>query len=115
MANGQTILVLGATGIVGEPVARRLRQDGFAVRLLTRDVAWARAKFGPEVECLAGEVGDRISLERALDGCAGVHVSLNGGSQRAAMERVELRQQRQGQSDRGAAGHGRQPEGVDNG
>ena len=81
----------GATRTVGEPVARRLLQDGFAVRLLTRDVARARAKFGPEVECLAGEVGDRISLERALDGCAGVHVSLNGGSQRAAMERVELR------------------------
>jgi uncharacterized protein YbjT (DUF2867 family) len=91
MANGQTILIVGATGTVGDPVARRLLRDGFAVRLLTRDVARARNRFGPEFECLAGEVGDRASLGRALDGCAGAHVSLNGGSDRAALERVELR------------------------
>jgi NmrA-like family len=33
----QTILVVGATGTVGAPVAQRLLEDGFAVRLLVRE------------------------------------------------------------------------------
>ena len=33
----QTILVIGATGTVGAPVARQLREDGYHVRLLVRD------------------------------------------------------------------------------
>jgi uncharacterized protein YbjT (DUF2867 family) len=90
MGGSQTILVLGATGSVGEPVARRLLADGFAVRLFTRDVERARARFGPEYEYEAGDVGDRAALERALEGCYGVHVSLSGGSDPATIVRVEL-------------------------
>lgn len=36
------ILILGGTGLLGEPVARRLQADGFAVRLLARDPDKAR-------------------------------------------------------------------------
>jgi uncharacterized protein YbjT (DUF2867 family) len=32
------ILVLGATGMMGEPVARHLQEAGFLVRILARDV-----------------------------------------------------------------------------
>ena len=34
----ETILVVGATGLLGEPVARQLHQDGFKVRVLARDL-----------------------------------------------------------------------------
>ena len=32
----RTVLVVGGTGLLGAPVARQLRGDGYRVRLLTR-------------------------------------------------------------------------------
>jgi uncharacterized protein YbjT (DUF2867 family) len=90
MGGSQTILVVGATGSVGEPVARRLLEEGFAVRLLARDLDRVRSRFGPDYQYRAREVGDRAALDQALQGCQGVHVSPSGGSDRATIERVEL-------------------------
>jgi nucleoside-diphosphate-sugar epimerase len=41
----EKILVLGGTGMLGQPVARRLKEDGYQVRLLVRDVEKARKLF----------------------------------------------------------------------
>ena len=89
--DGGTILVVGGTGMLGEGVVRRLGADGFAVRLLARDVNRARARLGPGIEVAAGDVADAASVERALDGCLGVHVSLSSGPDPAAAERVQHR------------------------
>lgn len=70
------ILVVGATGLVGRPVARQLADDGFDVRVLVRDIERARSLLGAGVDCAAGAVDDEDSLQRALRGCHGVHVSL---------------------------------------
>ncbi len=78
--NTQTILVVGGTGMLGEQVARQLLRDGFEVRLLARDVERARTLLGPDFEYFAGDVDDCGAIERALKGCAGVHISLRGGS-----------------------------------
>ena len=76
----QTILVVGGTGMLGERVAWQLLRDGFEVRLLARKVDRARTLLGPGFEYFAGDVDDSGAIERALEGCAGVHVSLRGGS-----------------------------------
>ena len=89
--SSQTILVVGGTGIIGRPVARRLLQDGFGVRLLARDADRARASLGPDFEYFAGDVGDPAAVGRALDGCAGVHVSLSAGPDPEEVDRVEHR------------------------
>jgi uncharacterized protein YbjT (DUF2867 family) len=44
------ILVLGGTGMLGQPVARRLKEDGCQVRLLVRDVEKARKLFDESFE-----------------------------------------------------------------
>jgi uncharacterized protein YbjT (DUF2867 family) len=75
----KSILVVGGTGMLGEPVARRLRADGYQVRIFTRNVEKARAKFGAEYEEVAGDVEDQPSLLAALQGCQAVHVNLDGG------------------------------------
>ena len=89
-----TVLVTGGTGFVGSHVAARLRASGRAVRLLVRDPAKpARVPVLRDVtglDVVAGDVTDRDSVERALDGCTAVvhsaaHVSL---AERDA-ERVE--------------------------
>ncbi len=85
----QTILVIGATGTVGAPVARQLREDGHHVRLLVRDPTRAAAQLGSSFEYIQGSVEERETLKQALSGCTGVHISLQAGSHPADIERVE--------------------------
>ncbi len=70
-----TILVTGATGKQGGAVARHLLASGsFEVRALTRDAgkSAARELSGAGAEVVQGDLDDRASLDRALDGVAGV-------------------------------------------
>ena len=69
-----TILVAGATGQQGGAVLRRLHDDGFAVRALTRDPSSerSRALAAQGVAVVSGDLTDRASLERALEGVDGV-------------------------------------------
>jgi len=80
------VLVLGGTGLLGAPVVRRLRADGFTVRVLTRDPDEARRTFEAAIEIVKGDVGDRASLAPAFDGCWGVHVSVAGPLERESAE-----------------------------
>lgn len=85
----QTILVIGATGTVGGPVARQLLADGYQVRLLVRDVERARTQLGTGFDYIAGRVEESEAVQRALAGCSGVHLSLQAGSNPEDIERVE--------------------------
>jgi dihydroflavonol-4-reductase len=60
-------LVTGATGFTGGHLARRLAACGDRVRALVRDVARAEAAL-PGIEVIAGDLTDRASIRRALDG-----------------------------------------------
>lgn len=70
----QTILVTGATGIQGGAVARRLLDDGWRVRALTRNTgkAAARELAALGAELAVGDLSDRASLAAALAGVHGV-------------------------------------------
>jgi uncharacterized protein YbjT (DUF2867 family) len=86
----KSILVVGATGLLGEPVARRLNRDGYAVRLMVRAPALeaAKARFGGHFEIVTGDVGDAVSLEKALTGCFGVHINLAGEIEQTGVENI---------------------------
>jgi uncharacterized protein YbjT (DUF2867 family) len=85
----QRVLVVGGTGMLGAPVARRLADDGYAVRILSRSPDKAARLFGAGFEYMAGDVDDPASLERAMAGCTGVHINLKGGPKPADYERIE--------------------------
>ncbi len=76
--NQGIILVVGATGMIGAPVVRQLAADGYTVRVFVRDLAKAQQQFGASVEYSVGTVEDEASLRKALQGCTGVHISLQG-------------------------------------
>ncbi len=84
-----TILVVGATGMLGEPVARQLQKDGYFVRVLARDIERARSKLGDSFEFVRGDVLDIFSLERGIDGCYGVHISLRGDPKAEDFDKIE--------------------------
>jgi uncharacterized protein YbjT (DUF2867 family) len=88
---GGTVLVVGATGQLGGPVASQLLQDGFVVRLLVRDVDRARRLLGAGFDHVQGDVTDPAAVRRALQGCDAVHVSLMAGSNPARVDAVEHR------------------------
>ncbi len=75
---GRSVLVIGGTGMLGEPVARRLCQDGHEIRVMTRHPRRASTRLGAGCEVVEGDVDDTASLERAMEGCGGVHLSLDG-------------------------------------
>lgn len=68
------ILVTGATGHQGGATARALLGRGFRVRALTRnpDKPAAQALREQGAEVVKGDLDDRASVERALDGVYGV-------------------------------------------
>ncbi|MCU0757831.1 MAG: NAD(P)H-binding protein [Steroidobacteraceae bacterium] len=84
------ILVVGATGMLGAPVARRLLADGWRVRGLVRDPPRARALLGDAIEWVAGDVTQPATLDAAFDGCALLHLNLRGGNTVESYQRVEV-------------------------
>jgi dihydroflavonol-4-reductase len=62
-------LVTGATGKVGNAIARALAERGDSVRALVRDPARAAAVLPAGVEPVRGDVTDPGSLPAAVDGC----------------------------------------------
>lgn len=67
------ILVCGATGQQGSAVVRHCLERGFRVRALTRDISKPRAQElkGLGAEVVMGNMDDRLSIEKALEGCYG--------------------------------------------
>jgi uncharacterized protein YbjT (DUF2867 family) len=88
-ARHETVLVVGGTGMLGRPVVKRLQADGYRVRVLTREPERASDTLGEAIEYVLGDVDEAGSLERALEGCVGVHVSLKAGPHAGEPERVE--------------------------
>ena len=73
--DGRTVAVVGATGLQGRAVTRRLLAQGWGVRALTRnpsgDHAVALAALGAEV--MRADAANRPSLEQCFDGAHGVY------------------------------------------
>ncbi len=76
MSDSKTILVIGATGFLGQPVARELNDRGWTVRVMGRDEARLRQAFGDGFELAVGDAEDEGDLRRALAGCDAVHVTV---------------------------------------
>lgn len=68
----RTVLVAGATGMLGREVAALLRAEGYRVRTLSRDPARARVLAGLADEIVLGDATNPDSLVGALDGVAAV-------------------------------------------
>ena len=84
----ERILVVGGTGLIGAPVARRLLDQGRHVRLLVRDTMRASTQLGGEFEYVPGSVTDEAAVDRAVLGMDAVHISL-GVEDPAQLEPVE--------------------------
>lgn len=72
------VLVVGASGVLGQQVIPRLLAHGVAVRAMTRRPAAAEAWARPGVEVVAGDLVDTLSLQRACTGVDRVLAAAHG-------------------------------------
>ncbi len=70
------ILFIGATGMLGKPVAAQLIQSGFDVTLLARDTNKTQSLF-PKTKIERGDVFDKSSLINAMTGMDAVYSNLS--------------------------------------
>ncbi|MFB3894778.1 MAG: SDR family oxidoreductase [bacterium] len=63
------ILVTGATGFLGKKLVIELRNRNYPVRALVRDVNRAEAIANLGVELVKGDITDKTSVLKAMDGC----------------------------------------------
>ena len=69
-----TVLVLGATGFIGQALVSRLRRDGVRVRALVRRTSGAAALLAQQgVEVVKGDFTDAAVVDAALDGVESVY------------------------------------------
>jgi uncharacterized protein YbjT (DUF2867 family) len=71
------ILVIGATGMLGEPVAHSLQDAGFTVRVMSRRTRSARERFPGPFEVVEGDALKRTDVDQVLPGCDAVHISID--------------------------------------
>lgn len=72
----KNIAVIGATGLLGKPVTHQLIADGFNVTVITRNVKKAKTLF-PDAPVLYGDLADKASLIKALQGQEIVYLNLH--------------------------------------
>lgn len=69
----ETTLVTGATGLVGYNIVAALMRRGRPVRALVRSVERAKRVLPEQCELVEGDITDRASFKRALQGCSVVY------------------------------------------
>lgn len=72
----KNVAIIGATGLLGKPVARQLISDGFNVTIISRNVKKAKAIF-PAQRIVYADLEDKASLLQALQGQEIVYLNLH--------------------------------------
>lgn len=73
----RSIAVVGATGMLGTPVAKILKANGFSVTAVVRDMQKAQQKLGAGFYLSKGNLKDKNSLRTAFSDADFVYLSLS--------------------------------------
>jgi uncharacterized protein YbjT (DUF2867 family) len=85
------VLVTGATGYIGGRLVPRLIGAGHDVRVLVRQPERLRdAPWAASVDVVAGDLGDRAAVDRAMDGIEVVYYLVHSMGGRGDFESIEL-------------------------
>lgn len=80
------ILVLGASGMLAGPVIRKLDESGFELRLFSRTVN--PSMFINDYEILRGDLYNPADLNKAVQGCDAIHITLSNTDEFKATELI---------------------------
>lgn len=71
------IAIVGATGMLGQPVTKEFIRAGFEVSLLVRNTEKAGKLFGPGVRLVKGDLKNISSIRELIDGQDALYLSLS--------------------------------------
>jgi uncharacterized protein YbjT (DUF2867 family) len=80
------ILVIGASGLLARPVIRKLDEKGYELRLFSRTVN--PSMFVNEYEMVQGDLFNPADLEKAVQGCDAIHVTISTSDDVKATEAI---------------------------
>ena len=80
------ILVIGASGMLAKPVITHLDKAGFDLRLFSRSVN--ASMFYKDFDIVQGDVFSIMHLEKAIDGCDAIHISISNPDEGKAVEEI---------------------------
>lgn len=80
------ILIVGASGLLANPVIRRLDEAGHQLRLFSRSVK--PSMFKNDYEIVQGDLFNRDQLEKAVEGCDAIHISVSTDNEDKAVESI---------------------------
>ena len=83
---GDEVLVVGATGSVGQLVVAEALQAGYRVRALVRDRARAEESLPPRTVMVVGDLTEPASLPAAVEGVDGIVFTHGASGETAARE-----------------------------
>lgn len=84
------MLVIGGSGMLGQPVARQLAGDGFAVTVMSTNPDRARQALGDEFRVVYGDVTLPETLRAPLEGQGCVYINLNSKLDERRYHEVEI-------------------------
>jgi len=80
------VLIIGASGLLAKPVIGELNKSGFRLRLFSRSVN--PSMFDKSYEVVQGDVFKPDDLERAMNGCDAVHISISTSDEVSAVKAI---------------------------
>lgn len=82
-----SIAIIGATGMLGQPVAKAFLSAGYTVRVISRNAAKATQLFddlellsGKNLQVYEADIFNKLELRQALAGVESIHINLSGNS-----------------------------------
>jgi len=90
LLTNEKILIVGATGMLGQPVTRKLKEDGFDITILSSDSAKARTIFRDEFEIVDVDVTNFESLKRPLEGKDLLYINLSAKIDPLKYQKIEI-------------------------
>lgn len=84
------MLIIGGSGMLGQPVARQLARDGFSVTIMSSNPEKAKAAIGDDFRIVYGDVTLPETLKTPLDGQRYVYLNLNSNLDERRYHEVEI-------------------------
>jgi hypothetical protein len=71
------VAIIGATGMLGQPVTNEFINEGYEVTLLVRNIEKAKQIFASRVRLIEGNLRDKEKIKRLLDGQESLYLNLS--------------------------------------
>jgi len=79
-------LIIGATGMLAKPVIEHFDKQNFELRLFSRTIE--QSSFSAKHETIQGDVFKQADLEKAIEGCDAIHITLSKLDEAKATEEI---------------------------